>query len=58
MWFVAVKSAGQQGRLMQHRVCNLLMRQRTQLINALRAHLAELGIAVGRLVAEGPPHMM
>ena len=29
---------------MQHRARDLLMRQRTQLINALRAHLAELGI--------------
>ena len=34
MRFVAVKSAEQQGRLMQHRVRDLLMRQRTQLINA------------------------
>jgi len=29
---------------MQHRTRDLLMRQRTQLINASRAHLAELGI--------------
>ncbi len=48
MRFVAVKSAEQQGRLMQHRVRDLLMRQRTQLINALRAHLAELGIAAAQ----------
>jgi transposase len=48
MRFVAVKSAVQQGRLMQHRVRDLLMRQRTQLINALRAHLAELGIAAAQ----------
>jgi len=33
---------------MQHRVRDLLMRQRTQLINALRAHLAELGIAAAQ----------
>ena len=44
MRFVQVKSAEQQGRLMLHRTRDLLMRQRTQLINALRAHLAELGI--------------
>src|SRR6187200_1205906 len=44
MRFVTVKTVEQQGRLMQHRVRDLLMRQRTQLINALRAHLAELGI--------------
>src|SRR2546421_7954202 len=44
MRFVGVKSAEQQGRLMQHRTRDLLMRQRTQAINALRAHMAELGI--------------
>jgi transposase len=45
MRFVGVKSTEQQGRLMQHRTRDLLMRQRTQTINALRAHMAELGIA-------------
>ena len=44
MRFVQVKSAEQQGRLMQHRTRDLLMRQRTQVINALRAHMAEFGI--------------
>ena len=44
MRFVRVKPAEQQGQLMQHRTRDLLMRQCTQLINALRAHLAELGI--------------
>src|SRR5271169_4152783 len=48
MRFVVVKSPEQQGRLMQHRVRDLLMRQRTQLINAMRAHLAELGIAAAQ----------
>ena len=48
MRFVPVKSAEQQARLMQHRARDLLMRQRTQLINALRAHLAELGIAAAQ----------
>jgi transposase len=42
--FVPVKSAEQQAQLMQHRARDLLMRQRTQLINAIRAHMAELGI--------------
>jgi transposase len=37
-----------QGRLMQHRTRDLLMRQRTQAINALRAHLAELGIVAAQ----------
>ena len=44
MRFVQVKSAEQQGQLMLHRTRDLLMRQRTQVINALRAHMAELGI--------------
>src|SRR5215468_800393 len=46
--FVEVKSAEQQGRLMQHRTRDLLLRQRTQVINALRAHLAELGIVAAQ----------
>ena len=45
MRFVQVKAAEQQSRLMLHRTRDLLMRQRTQVINALRAHMAELGIA-------------
>src|SRR4051794_15759318 len=44
MRFVRIKSTDQQCQLMQHRTRDLMMRQRTQLINALRAHLAELGI--------------
>jgi transposase len=48
MRFVQVKSAAQQGRLMQHRTRDLLLRQRTQVINALRAHLAELGIVAAQ----------
>jgi len=44
MRFVPVKSAEQQAQLMQHRARDLLMRQRTRLINAIRAHMAELGI--------------
>ncbi len=43
MRFVQVKSAEQQAHLMQHRVRDLLMQQRTQLINSMRLHLAELG---------------
>ena len=37
MRFVQIKSVEQQGQLMLHRARDLLMRQRTQLINALRA---------------------
>src|SRR5512136_2220566 len=48
MRFVRIKSPEQQGRLMQHRTRDLLIRQRTQVINALRAHLAELGIVAAQ----------
>ena len=48
MRFVAVKSADQQALLMLHRTRDLLIRQRTQLINALRAHLVGLIAETGR----------
>jgi transposase len=44
MRFVAVKTPEQQAVLMLHKTRDLLVRQRTGLINALRAHLAEYGI--------------
>jgi transposase len=44
MRFVAVKTPQQQAVLMLHKTRDLLVRQRTGLINALRAHLAEYGI--------------
>jgi transposase len=45
---VPVKTPEQQAELMQHRVRDLLVRQRTQTINALRSHLAELGIVAAQ----------
>src|SRR3977135_3643571 len=48
MRFVRIKSAEQQGQLMQHRTRDVLIRQRTQIINALRAHLAELGVVAAQ----------
>src|SRR6476661_4502386 len=50
MRFVPIKSVEQQAALMLHRVRDLLVRQRTQLINAIRGHLAEFGI----IEAQGP----
>lgn len=44
MRFVAVKSAERQSLMMLHRTRSLLIRQRTMLVNAIRAHLAEFGI--------------
>jgi transposase len=43
-----IKSAEQQGQLMQHRTRDVLIRRRTQIINALRAYLAELGIVAAQ----------
>jgi transposase len=48
MRFVPIKSVEQQSALMLHRTRDLLIRQRTQLINALRAHLAELGLVAAK----------
>ena len=44
MRYVAVKGPEQQAVLMLHRTRDLLVRQRTMLVNALRGHLAEYGI--------------
>jgi transposase len=41
-----VKSEEQQGVLVLHRARELLVRQRTMLVNGLRAHMAEFGIIV------------
>jgi transposase len=46
MRFVPVKSEKTQGAAMVFRVRELLIRQRTQVINALRGHLAEFGQVV------------
>jgi transposase len=44
MRFVEIKAAEQQGQGMLFRTRDLLVRQRTQSINALRGHLAEFGV--------------
>ncbi|AVM72544.1 IS110 family RNA-guided transposase [Magnetospirillum gryphiswaldense] len=48
MTFVPAKSTEQQGVLMLHRTRDLMVRQRTMLINALRGHLAEFGIVAAQ----------
>ena len=48
MRFVPVKSAERQGVLVLHRTRELLVRQRTMLINAIRGHCAEFGIVAAR----------
>jgi len=52
MRFVAVKTEDQQARAMIFRTRDLLVRQRTQLINALRGHLAEHGIVAAQGIAQ------
>lgn len=54
MRFVAVKTPEQQSVMMLHRVRLMLSRQRTQLSNAIRAHMSEFGVVapVGRLGLE------
>jgi transposase len=53
MRFVAVKTEEQQARSMVFRTRDLLVRQRTQLINALPGHLAEHGV-VAAIAVIGP----
>jgi transposase len=48
MRFVPIKSAQQQASGMVYKVRELLVRQRTQSVNALRSHLAELGIVAAQ----------
>lgn len=50
MRFVPVRSVENQAVLMHHKVRELLVMQRTQLLNALRSHLAEIGV----IAAQGP----
>ena len=44
MRFVPIKTEDQQAALMLHKARELLRRQQTMLVNALRAHMAELGM--------------
>jgi transposase len=46
MRFVAMKSREQQAALSMHRARNLLVKQRTQLVNMMRGLLAEFGIDI------------
>ena len=48
MRFVPIKSADQQAVLMLHKTRELLVKQRTMSVNALRSHLAEFGLVVAK----------
>lgn len=54
MRFVPVKSADRQAVLVLHRSRDLLMRQRTMLLNSVRGHLAEFGL----IAPQGPRKVM
>ena len=68
MRFVPIKTLEQQSVLMLHRTRQLFVRQRTSLINAIRAHMAEFGIVAGvgrngvevllKLITEGKDDQM
>ena len=53
MRFVAIKSEEQQASALVFRTRDLLVRQRTQLINAIRGHLTEYGW----VAPKGPSHV-
>ena len=63
--FVKVRSIANQADLMQHKAREMLVGQRTQLLNGLRGHLAEVGViaaqgtcnmrSLGGLIHEGDP---
>ncbi len=63
MRFVPVRSIENQAQLMRHRTRELLVGNRTRMLNALRSHLAEIGVvaaqgvqhayALKRLLADG-----
>lgn len=50
MRFVTLRSIDNQALLMHHKVRETLVRQRTQILNSLRGHLAEIGV----IAAQGP----
>ena len=61
MRFVPAKTIEQQSALLMHRARDLLIRQRTMLVNALRGHMAEFGLIeaqglhkVAGLIEAGP----
>lgn len=51
MRFVAIRSAENQAALLQHRSRDILVKQRTMLVNAVRGHLAEFGVVAPKGLA-------
>ena len=44
---IGAQAVNQQTVLMLHKSCDLMVRQRTMLINPIRSHLVEYGIVTG-----------
>lgn len=55
MRFVEIKSVEQQSALMLHRTRELLVKQRTMLVNSLRGQLAEFGLIASKGRGAFPP---
>ena len=55
MRFVPVKSTAQQAEGMVLKVRETLVKQRTQLVNALRGHAAEFGVIAAKGIRQIPP---
>jgi transposase len=55
MRFVPVRSVANQAQLMRHRARELLMGNRTRLLNALRGQLAEIGVVAAQRVQHAYP---
>lgn len=58
MRFVPVKSEDTQALLMTHKTREFLVRQQTQIVNAMRAHLGEFGIVVPQGIHNVPRLIM
>lgn len=53
MRFVAVRTVENQAELMGHKVREMLVAQRTQLLNSLRSHLSEMGVIAAQGARNG-----
>jgi transposase len=55
MGFVPIRTADEQARAMVLRLREMLVRQRTQLVNAMRGHATEFGVVVGKGIEKTEP---
>jgi transposase len=55
MRFVGLRSLENQAALMRHKAREMLVSQRTQLLNGLRGHLTEIGVIAAQGAQAGSP---